>query len=390
MNIFERIRVQGFRRLRDVDLKLRPLNVLIGANGCGKTSLLDVFSLLSASAKGDLREMISDIAGIDSNLTTLRGVAGEKARFARCELDKQVQTLGYAPLKYSITFKPSKTSYEIPDESLTQQTDMTKSVPMKHLEVMHGRVRYYDPNARQLMVPNWVYDPWESALSQVPNMYQEPGTFRRTLGSSTHYHALDVSSRAPVRLPQQMREAKLPGPNGEDLAACLYWMREADPDRFETIEDTLRVAFPSFERLNFPPVAAGLLAITWKEQDVKYPFYMHQLSEGTLRFLWLVTLLYSPGLTEVTLLDEPEVSLHPELLSILADCLRDASQRTQLIVATHADRLVRFLKPEEVVILDMEDGATTATRADELDLDAWLSEYTLDQVWQAGRMGGRS
>jgi predicted ATPase len=74
-------------------------------------------------------------------------------------------------------------------------------------------------------------------------------------------------------------------------------------------------------------VAAGTLAMTWKEKTSKSPFYMHQLSEGILRFLWLTTLLQSPGLTAVTMIDEPEVSLHPELLSLLADLLREASQR---------------------------------------------------------------
>jgi len=110
-----------------------------------------------------------------------------------------------------------------------------------------------------------------------------------------------------------------------------------------------------------------------------------------LRFLWLATLLQSPGLTAVTLLDEPEVSLHPELLHLLAGLMREASARTQLIVATHADRLVRFLEPSEVVTFDLsEDGMAKATPADELDLEAWLKDYTLDEVWRMGRMGGRA
>lgn len=388
MTTFEKIHVQGFRRLLNVDLKLNPLNVMIGANGCGKTSMLDVFTLLSASASGDLKATIREFSGVDPNLTVLDSVDGEKAKFIRFELDKAVP--GFAPLKYAISIKPGGASYEIPDESLTQHSDPMKPEPMKHIDSIHGRVRYYDPNAKGLVAPQWDYDEFESALSQVPNMYQEPERFRKGLASSTHYHVLDVGPRAPVRLPQPMREAKLPGNDGEDLVSCLYWMREADPDRFETIEDTLRVGFPTFDRLNFPPVAAGTLAMTWKERNLRHPFFMHQLSEGTLRFLWLVTLLYSPGLTEVTLLDEPEVSLHPELLSVLADCMREASARTQLIVATHADRLVRFLRPEEIVTIDVEEtGVSTATRADELDLDAWLEEYTLDQVWQHGRMGAR-
>ncbi len=387
MNTFERIQVHGFRRLADVDLKLRPLNVMIGANGCGKTSLLDVFSLLAASAAGGLKSSLKDMGGIHSNLSVCADDVGAKAQFMRFQLQKAVPN--FAPLNYAITLRASGTSYQIPDESLTQNNDPSKPSPMKHLESIHGKVRYFDTDLRKLTAPAWEYDESESALCQATKMYVAPERFRATLASSTYYHTLDVSPRAPVRLPQQMREAFLPGKNGEDLVTCLYWMREASPDRFETIEDTLRVAFPTFDRLNFPPVASGLLALTWKEKDVKLPFYLHQLSEGTLRFLWLITLLYSPGLTEVILLDEPEVSLHPELLSVLADCLREASHRTQLIVATHADRLVRFLRPEEVVTFELENAIATVTRAEDLDLEAWLKEYTLDQVWEHGRMGAR-
>ena len=91
------------------------------------------------------------------------------------------------------------------------------------------------------------------------------------------------------------------------------------------------------------------------------------------------------------MIDEPEVSLHPELLSILIEVMREASKRTQLIIATHSDRLVRFLNPDEVIVMDMnEEGCTTATYADEMDIDSWLTEYSLDEVWQMGRMGGRA
>src|SRR5947207_12506285 len=113
--------------------------------------------------------------------------------------------------------------------------------------------------------------------------------------------------------------------------------------------------------------------MTWKDRTSKHPFYMHQLSEGTLRFLWLVTLLQSPGLTALTLIDEPEVSLHPELLSLLADLLREASSRTQIIVATHSDRLIRFLEPKEVLVVNQTaDGTSKLTWADSLDLAEWL------------------
>ena len=389
MNIFEKIRVQGFRRLYDVDLKLKPLNVVIGANGVGRHHFWTCFHCWQPSASGRLKEAMSDLGGIDANLTNLLAAKGEKARFMAFDLAMGVP--GHNPIEYRIAMTPQGVGYEISDETLTQQRDR-KPQPFKHIQAHHGDVRYFEQEGAKkgLVRPNWEYNPTESALSQVPKMFQEPEDFRKRLASSTHYHVLDVSRRAPIRLPQQMRDAQLPGHDGEDLVSCLYTLRETDPDRFETIEATLRAGFPDFERLNFPPVAAGTLAMTWKDKTSKNPFYMHQLSEGTLRFLWLVTLLQSPGLTAVTMIDEPEVSLHPELLSLLADLLREASQRTQLIVATHADRLIRFLKPSEVLTINVnDDGAAEVTRADELDLDKWLEEYTLDEVWRMGRMGGR-
>jgi predicted ATPase len=96
-------------------------------------------------------------------------------------------------------------------------------------------------------------------------------------------------------------------------------------------------------------------------------------------------------LTALTLLDEPEVSLHPELLSLLADLLREASIRTQLIVATHSDRLIRFLQPKEVMLLNTtEEGMTSLTWADDLDLNEWLEDYSLDELWRNGRIGARA
>ncbi len=387
MNIFENIHIQGFRRLFDVDLKLNSLNVIIGANGSGKTSLLDVFSLLASSASGRLKAAMSDLSGIDANLTNLLATQRDKARFMAFDLDMAIP--GHSPINYRIAMTPQRVGYEISDEILTQQRNV-RPPPIKYIQSHHGDVRYFKKKKKALTPPNFEYNLTESALSQVPKMLQEAEDFRKRLASSTHYHVLDVGPRAPIRLPQQMRDAQLPGHDGEDLVSCLYTLRETDPDQFETIEATLRAGFPDFERLNFPPVAAGTLAMTWKDATSKNPFYMHQLSEGTLRFLWLVTLLQSPGLTAVTMIDEPEVSLHPELLSLLADLLREASLRTQLIVATHADRLIRFLKPAEVLTINVnDDGQAKVTRADDLDLDKWLEEYTLDEVWRMGRMGGR-
>jgi predicted ATPase len=190
-----------------------------------------------------------------------------------------------------------------------------------------------------------------------------------------------------VRLPQGLSPAQTPGKDGEDLLSCLYTIRETLPDRYEAIVDALKAAFPTFQRLEFPPQSGGLLTLGWRDRDFTRPIFANELSEGTLRFLWLATLLQSPGLPNVTLIDEPEVSLHPEMLRLLAELMREASERTQLIVATHSDRFVRFLRTDELVVCDRdEQGGMSVRRADELDLADWLGEYTLDQLWSLGRL----
>ena len=380
MSRFERLHVQGFRRLLDVDLELRPLCVVIGANGCGKTSLLDVFSLLAASATSNLSQKISSMGGLSSILTLDRAQS--------INLGMQMAVPTNTPLRYGLSISPLGVGYEIATEVLSQPLEST-SQTFTHFQAQHGDVRYAVPD-QGLVRPTWQYDPIETALSQVPKVSREPEYLRHSLASCTYYHGLSVDHLSPVRLPQPLRPATLPGRNGEDLVSCIFSMRENDRNRFDALEDSLRAAFRGFQRLDFPPVAAGTLAMTWREASFTRPLYMHQLSEGTLRFLWLATLLQSPGLTAVTLLDEPEVSLHPELLSLLAGLMREASARTQIVVATHADRLVRFLDPNEVLTLDVaDDGMATATWADQLDLEQWLQEYTLDEVWRLGRMGGR-
>ncbi|MBD1211688.1 MAG: AAA family ATPase [Dolichospermum circinale Clear-D4] len=382
MNSFERITIEGYRRLFNVqvDMRDRPLTVMIGANGVGKTSLLEIFSLLAASANAQLANKISELGGLTDIVTR------DRANSITISLSMSVP--GYAPLDYQLEVVLKGLTYEIALETLTENNPLVLE-PFKHINSLGLDVKYFNFEDQKLLRPNWDHNPLETSLAQVPKMYQEPENLRKRLASCTFYGALNVAPKSPVRLPQSMRPTSLPGANGEDLVSCLYYLRETDPERFEIIEDTLTAAFPDFERLGFPPVAAGTITMTWKDKNFSKPIYMHQLSEGTLRFIWLITLLQSPGLTAVTLIDEPEVSLHPELLRLLADMMREASQKTQLIVATHSDRLIRFLKPEEVLVCDAEDGLTTMRWGDSFNLEHWLEEYSLDQVWAMNLMGGR-
>lgn len=379
---FLSLTVRGFRRLAEVNLQLHPLTVLIGANGVGKSSLLDALSILASSAQGNLNSAVSEMSGLAAMMTYDRA---SEVGFAI-----SMTVPSYEPLHYSLSLRPQGATYLIDRETL-KQTRQGKRDPFLHIDSRGTDIKYFEIDQSKLVRPNWEHNPMESSLSQVPKLFRAPEEFRRRLASSTFYHVLNVEPRSPVRLPQAMRPAPLPGKDGEDLVSCLYYLREAEPDHFEAVEDSLKAAFPGFKRLDFPPVAAGTLAMTWRDSRFSKPLYMHQVSEGMLRFLWLATLLQSPGLTALTLLDEPEVSLHPELLSLLAGLLREATQRTQIVVATHSDRLIRFLKPDEVVVMDVaEDGTSTLNWADKLNLDEWLNEYTLDELWSNGRLGARA
>lgn len=377
-----RIAIEGFRRLQSLDIPVRPFMVLIGANGVGKTSFLDALTLLSASAAGRLGETLSRFGGVTKLLT--RGKCEEIA------LAVDLEVPGHEPLRYRLQMEPKGAGFSITKETLSQQKSEYPR-PFFYIDAHHGRVEYYNTETKRLDVPDWDYDPGETALSQVPKMFRQPEALRRVLATATQYHTLDVGPMAPVKLPQPVKPAELPGANGEALLPFLYSLRESDRPRFEAVTDALRAAYPDFEELTFPPAAAGMLALSWKDKKFDSPIYADELSEGTLRFLWLTALLQSPDLSTVTMIDEPEVSLHPELLDLLAQLMREASARTQLIVTTHSDRFVRFLNPEEVYVMDFgEDGGATITPADTLDIDCWLEEYSLDEVWRMGRMGGRA
>ncbi|NET57994.1 MAG: AAA family ATPase [Symploca sp. SIO2E6] len=381
MSRLENISVKGFRRLQQIDLEMRNLIVMIGANGSGKTSFLDILSILAASANGKLNDTLQLKGGLNEILT--RGKAQE------LEIAVSMKVPERQPLKYSLTLSPKGLSYEIREETLTQQSDPSAPEPFQYIESSGLDIKYFNQEDRRLLRPNWEHNPLETSLSQIPKMYREPENLRKSLASCTYYGALDVSEKSLIRLPQAMRPAKLPGASGENLVPCLYDLRETDRDSFELVEDIISIAFPDFKRLNFPPVAAGTLSMTWTDGNFPKDIYIHELSEGTLRFLWLITLLQSQDLTTITLLDEPEVSLHPELLRHLVYLMREASKHTQLIVATHSDRLIGFLEPHEVLVCDLEEGEATMTWADTLNLDKWLEDYSLDEIWAMNVMGGR-
>ncbi|MBM3299981.1 MAG: AAA family ATPase, partial [Deltaproteobacteria bacterium] len=171
-----RIRIAGFRRLQELDLLVRPFMVLIGANGVGKTSFLDVFSLLSASACGNLNATLSQFGGLTSLLT--RGKSEELSFSVAMDVPR------YNPLEYELHLAPKGTGYSISREILSQQHRKYPK-PFKHIDSSEGDIRYYETDESRLVRPNWEHNPLETSLAQVPKMFRQPEELRRILATAT-------------------------------------------------------------------------------------------------------------------------------------------------------------------------------------------------------------
>jgi len=359
---------------------------MIGPNGSGKTALVEVFQLLRDAAQENLSAGIEKLGGLDAILSRIPDGPD------RLKIGLSVDAESYrsqALINYCFEVRSRAPGYVIPLERLEWQLDPAAQTPFLYIDSHYDRIHYSDPDSSGLVSPTWDYNRLELALAQVPRMYEEPEALRATLSKIRSYSFLDVRPRAAVRLPQALTPTTRPGPNGENLYSALYNLRASQFDDFNRIEEILKIGFPGFLKLEFPVVGAGQVTMTWHQDLLTGPLYPGELSEGMLRFLWLVTILLSPPVSSIVLIDEPEVSLHPELLKMLAGLLQDAATRQQIIVATHSPDLIRWLNSDEVLVLDKLEGTTQFTWADNLSLEEWLKEYTLRDLWLMGTLGGR-
>ncbi len=172
MPVFRNLTVSEFRRLAKLDLELRPLTVLIGANGVGKSSFLDALSILASSAQGSLNKTVNEMSGPAAMMTYGRG--GEFG------FGISMPVHGHGPLEYSLSLKPQGVSYVIERETL-QQTRVGFSHPFLHIDSHGTDIKYFEVDQGRLVRPTWEYNPLELSLSQVPKLFSAPEEFRRQL-----------------------------------------------------------------------------------------------------------------------------------------------------------------------------------------------------------------
>lgn len=217
------------------------------------------------------------------------------------------------------------------------------------------------------------------------------GYVRKHLDSYRIYHFHDTSLSAEAKQTCDINDNRFLRANAGNLAAFLFWLQEVFPEHFQNIEDTVRQVAPFFNRFKLSPSALNQdnIRLEWEEKGSDTYFNASALSDGTLRFICLATLLLQPAMPSLILIDEPELGLHPAAIQVLAGLLQSAATRTQLIVATQSVTLINQLQPEHIWTVDRVEGQSIFRHLKESDMSAWLEDYSLGDLWEKNVLGGR-
>jgi predicted ATPase len=365
--MLRRVKLKGFKSIKDLDLELRPLNILIGANGAGKSNLVSYFKLLNEMLIGRLQAYIA-WAGRAHSLLHF----GPK-RTPQMEADLEFETDQGINTYHQRLFFAAGDTLAFAEESLQFQAT-GHAGPPKVVELGAGRP--------------------ESSISQE--------AFRGDLTAKVFHHLLsrcrvyqfhDTSPPARVRGYGYLGNDRWLMPDAGNLAAMLYRFRQQETGpAYRRIVGTVRQVVPFFHDFDLEPTGPENkdIILNWRDRDADEVFGPHQLSDGTLRFIALATLLLQPQdlLPDVIVIDEPELGLHPAALNLLAGLLQSTSHHCQIIVATQSAALVDAFAPEDVVVVNRRAGASTFERLETAALEDWLREYTLGQLWEKNVLTG--
>ena len=321
------ISVDGFRSIARLErLPLRPVNVLIGANGSGKSNLIQVFALLRAWHLGRLDDYVTRTGGGSRNLHF-----GAKAT---------------PRLRIDIAFKDG-TTYELKLQSTEDD-----------------RLGLHRQSVKRERLERWrVY----------------------------HFH--DTGMGAPLLRNAQLHDNRFLREDGGNLAAFLYYLKEKQPTSYRRIRQTFRLVAPFFDDFVLEPLALkeDMIRLEWRHRTSDAHFHVSAFSDGTLRFLALATLLLQPAnlRPSVILLDEPELGLHPYAITLLCSLIQSVATETQVVLATQSPFLVDHFEPEDVIVADRVEGRSEFRRLSSQELQSWLEDYSLGDLWLKNELGGR-
>jgi predicted ATPase len=207
------------------------------------------------------------------------------------------------------------------------------------------------------------------------------------------YHFHDTSPGSPMKKTASLNDNRFLRPDGSNLAAFLYFLREKHEEAYGLIRGTVQRVAPFFNDFQLEPaqLKPDSIILEWRHKNSDAYFDATMLSDGTLRFIALATLFLQPERyrPSVILVDEPELGLHPYAITMLASLIKQASTKTQVIVGTQSPLLLDHFRPEDVLVANRVEGSTQLTRLDSSKLATWLEDYSLGQLWEKNEIGGR-
>ena len=368
---------------------LKPLNVLIGPNASGKSNLIEALSILAAAPK-DIQAPLRQGGGVRE------WIWKGSSHTPTASIEATVQYLPASFLRYRLSFTADEQArFKLHDEVIEDKgpsmSDSEPSLLYQHEGYQPETKNLRDIGFEKRSMPDKVVKPDQSILSQWPD---PTANFQLMLLSVAFnemrfYREFPLERSAPVRLPQQ---ADLPQDylweDGSNFAVVLSLLLN-QPHSKEWLLQNLQEFYPSVRDIQ-AVVIGGSVQVSFHEEDLGHPVPATRLSDGTLRYLFLLAALCNPEPPPVICIEEPETGLHPDVLPKLAELLVEASKRSQIIVTTHSDILVDALSdtPEAIVICEKVDGATQLRRLDPDELKIWLEKYRLGELWTSGELGG--
>lgn len=366
MSKLTRLSICGYKSIKDATIEFGSMNVLIGANGAGKSSLVSFFRLLNEMMGERFQQFVAQNGRAQSLL-----YHGPK-RTPQIEAKLEFETDTGTSL-YGVRWVHAAGDTLIFAEESLQFVRHGEAQPSSQIALGAGH------NETRLR---------DQAEQDQPTAR----VFRHLLNTCRVYHFHDTSSTARVRQASYVSNNTLLMYDAANLAPFLYRLRQSNDPAYRRIVKTIQLIAPFFDDFDLQPERPGQreLFLNWREKGSDLLFGPHQLSDGTLRAMCLITLLLQPvkTLPSLIIVDEPELGLHPYALNVIAALFQKAAADTQVLVSTQSSTFLDHFQPEEIIVVDRTAEGSKFTRPDPRKLEAWLEEYSLGEVWEKNIVAG--
>jgi predicted ATPase len=354
-HLLQAISIEGYKSIKQMRLELRPINVLIGANGAGKSNFCSALEMIQYFVDGRLQYFVGKAGGAEKLL-----------HFGSKVTQSLVIDLDMMPSHhYHVEFRVNDNDRLIfANETWSQDGNIiARGKEGSEESIFSGKYTF-----------PMMFAPWALPLLFVKTVY--------------HFH--DTGASSPIKSTPDLHDNMYFRPDGKNLAAYLYLLKEKHDFQYRSILRTVQQVAPFIEDfiLRPTPLNENVIRLEWKHKKSDDFFDVSSLSDGTLRFICLATLLLQPNPPPIIVIDEPELGLHPYALSLFASLVRSASVDSQVIIATQSARLVDHFKPEDIVVVDRVDEASTFRRLTREELTHWLDDYSLGEVWEKNLFDG--